>query len=186
MSKEINLLLWKLSVTRRTTIVDRYIFNIKSFSKWLYKRLKPKRKIYAKGSVFYFTYGEPALRDKIEKFLCDKFFDVPVKYKKSKMSTSQLLRVHATQEFFDYSTGTYQDRKSKKYLDSLAARGKMLISDEEAEHEASKNKRRNIEAMTNQENEEYMSELEKYFVAKNIKPSDLVKSVERMGGNYNV
>lgn len=184
MVKSCNILFWEIYIYRRITIFDVFIKNIKSKLKDIYFKITPQRKIYTYGASFHFNYENPTLREKIDKFLCDKIFDVPKKYSKYKISNFDILRIYGVKEFFDYSIGRYVDRGSRLYKASLSDRGRVLMSEEEAEQEAKKNKTRIMKETQEKEDGEYIGQLESYFKRKNINPGEVLTAIERSGGYY--
>ena len=182
MFKTYNILLWELFVRRRTTKIDIIIDNVIYFFKNLYKEIKPKRRLYPFGSYFHFNYDSPTLKEKIDKWLCDKIFDKPRKMYRYKVSIFDITRPIVVKEFFDYSTGRYQDWGSRKYKEELAAKGKIIMSEEEAEQDAKKNRERIDRENIEKSDGAYFSELDRYMKTKNINPGDIFRQIERQGG----
>lgn len=184
MPKFYNFLLWEVFFIRRKTKADIFISVCRGIVKDLIKKIKPQRKIYQYGSVFHFNYDNPTLIELINKYLCDKIFDKPKEYKRYSQSIYDLTRTQAVKTFFDYSTGQWQDRGSRKYQEYLKSKGKVIMGEEEAEQEARKNKLRNEREREERDNNEYINTMERYFKQKNINPADVMRAIERQGG-YN-
>jgi len=156
-----------------------FAINLKYHINRLIYNLTPKRKLYPNGSVFHFTYGSPTRKDLFNKFICDRIFDRPKSYIKE---TPKMLNVqfgHAYHNFFDYSIGTEVDSKSRLYKDDLKKRGKVLMTEEDAESEASKNRKRIDKEDSDRSDESYQYEMNKYMKENNLNRGEVMRAFQR-------
>jgi hypothetical protein len=157
---------------KKINTISNLIYKVKQF----FRDIKPKRRLYPNGSIYHFTYGQPTLSDYFNKWLCDNIFDRPKNYFIDNTNSS---RFRAVIEFFDYSVGKYVDMKSYSYKENLKRRGRVLMSEQEAEQEARKN-RAYIEQKTNEKYDKaYEQHISSYLRSKGATPNDLVRAIAK-------